>query len=89
MRHSAWFAAARSTELFGSSRIWAIAGESIFFDSVGKDLPPDYPAKAKNFAIATELGTKFMPLNFVPSTCFATTADKWKAFGASRGSTRR
>ncbi|WP_296713260.1 hypothetical protein [Rhodoblastus sp.] len=80
-----WFRAAFALEAFNDPDVWAIAGESVFFDAQEKNLPDGYVELARNYAVEKRLGRAFIKLNFVPSTCFATNATKWKEFGATRG----
>jgi len=80
-----WFAALAKEDLLTRPEILALAGESIFFDSRARALPPGHAVKAKAAAIARNLAAEYLPLNFVPSTCFATTREKWRSFGALRG----
>jgi len=80
-----WFDQARNFDLFKDDHCWAIAGESIYFDSRNKEvLNDDFE---RGIAIIEELSlvSKFVTLNFIPSTCFATTSQKWADFGATRG----
>jgi hypothetical protein len=80
-----WFRSAFALEAFNGPDVWAIAGESVFFDAQDKNLPDGYGELASKYAVENRLGRAFIKLNFVPSTCFATNAAKWKEFGATRG----
>jgi hypothetical protein len=66
---------------------WAIAGESIFFDAREKGPSGALVERAKRTSIERGFYNKFVPLDFIPSTCFATTRAKWKLFGDVRGRT--
>ena len=80
-----WFLAASGTDDFRSSRVWAIAGESIFFDGQSVQVSDEWVARAKLFAEARNLYNCYIELNFLPSTCFATTRSKWNEFSETRG----
>jgi len=83
-----WFAALNDVGVLSQPDILALAGESIYFDARANALPPGYAAQARAAAAARELTSAYIALNFVPSTCFATTAAKWAQFGAIRGQPR-
>jgi hypothetical protein len=80
-----WFLTMGASSEFLNEDVWAIAGESIFFD--GRELTPDAKivADATKYAIDYELGDKYIFFNFVPSTCFATSGRKWMNFSVTRG----
>ena len=80
-----WFDAALSLPEFQSPQVWAVSGESIFFDARGNALPPGYSSLARDFVMEERLVNAFQKLKFVPSTCFATTSEKWKEFSVTRG----
>lgn len=82
-----WFLACAQTEEFRSGRVWAIAGESIFFDARGKTVDTAFRAAATEFAIDEQLIDKFTENSFIPSTCFATSAHHWAEIGVTRGET--
>jgi hypothetical protein len=83
-----WLATLAEQGVLEQPDVLALAGESIFFDSRTRPVPPAHIAKAHEIAAARELGLYYVRLNFVPSTCFATTRDKWRVFGALRGQPR-
>ncbi len=83
-----WFAALHDGGLLDQPDILALAGESIYFDARRETLPEGYAAKARQVAAARGLAADYVKLNFIPSTCFATTRAKWAAFGAVRGQPR-
>lgn len=80
-----WFLAMRDSAAFGEQSIWAIAGESIFFD--GQRVMPDrhFIDEAKRHIEKDRLWEQFIPFDFIPSTCFATTREKWAQFSDTRG----
>jgi hypothetical protein len=80
-----WFESAFALDSFKSEDVWAISGESIFFDAQDRILPEDYAELARKYAVENALGHSYIKFNFVPSTCFGTTAEKWKEFGSTRG----
>jgi tetratricopeptide (TPR) repeat protein len=80
-----WFMMMRNSPAFLDDSIWAIAGESIFFDG-GKVVPDRQLVEAaKVYAKANRLWQQFIPFDFIPSTCFATNQKKWAQFSATRG----
>jgi hypothetical protein len=83
-----WFDRARTHPMFLRPDVWAIAGESRFFDSYRHSPSTSDVARALEIATTANLIDKFAYLNFVPSSCFATTRNKWAEFGETRGSTR-
>ena len=83
-----WFAALHDGGLLDQPDILALAGESIYFDARRETLPPGYAASARQAAAARGLTADYVKLNFIPSTCFATTRAKWAVFGALRGQPR-
>jgi hypothetical protein len=80
-----WFKSAFALDAFRSPDVWAISGESIYFDAKGKVLPAGYAELARNHAVKNAWGRAYIDLNFIPSTCFGTTASKWKEFSETRG----
>ncbi len=80
-----WFIAMRNAPAFRDNAVWAIAGESIFFD--GRTVLPDkqFTEAARLHAVENQLWEKFIPLEFIPSTCFATNRQKWIQFSETRG----
>ena len=81
----AWFGAILRQGLLDDPRHWAIAGESVFFDARDKPLPEGWPAAMACLAGEEGLAGHYVIHNFIPSTCFATTAAHWHRFGATRG----
>lgn len=83
-----WFTTMIDHPAFLRDDVWAIAGESKFFDSRGN--PVSDTRKAEALAIATELEMvrKFCYHSWLPSSCFATTTAKWAEFGETRGLAR-
>ena len=83
-----WFGRALTHTMFLRPNVWAIAGESRFFDSY-RHSPSDTDVDlALEAARGYNLIDKFVYLDFLPSSCFATTRDKWAEFGDTRGMTR-
>lgn len=82
-----WFLACRRTDEFASDRTWAISGESIFFDAREKIVDNQFVQAAVQYAVAEQLGDKFAEIGFIPSTCFATSAQKWAKIAETRGQT--
>jgi hypothetical protein len=83
-----WFGRALTHPMFLRPDVWAIAGESRFFDSY-RHTPSDTDvARALESAKSHRLIDKFVYLDFLPSSCFATTRGKWAEFGDTRGTTR-
>lgn len=80
-----WFIAMEQSPSFLDNSVWAIAGESIFFD--GQGIVPDEKLveAAKAYATDQRLWEQFISFDFVPSTCFATNRQKWVQFSATRG----
>jgi hypothetical protein len=83
-----WFEKALAHPMFLRPNVWAIAGESRFFDS-HRHVPSNIDVRcALEVAHTQNLIDRFVYLDFLPSSCFATTRDKWAEFGDTRGSTR-
>jgi GR25 family glycosyltransferase involved in LPS biosynthesis len=83
-----WFQRALTHPMFLRPNVWAIAGESRFFDSHRHSPSDTDVARALEAARSHNLIDKFVYLDFLPSSCFATTRDKWAEFGDTRGTTR-
>lgn len=83
-----WFDWARNSEVFKRPDIWAVAGESIYFDSRGNHIPREVKVGIRNYAIHNELSRFFTEENFIPSSCFGTSAEKWRQFSMTRGDVR-
>jgi hypothetical protein len=83
-----WFERAFTHPMFLHPNVWAIAGESRFFDSY-RHIPLKTDLhRALEIARTQNLIDRFVYLDFVPSSCFATTREKWAEFGDTRGTTR-
>ena len=80
-----WFQAIRKQGLLEDERYWAITGESIFFNAENRRLPEGWQEEMRQLAIRDDLAKYYIAHNFLPSTCFATTIEKWKEFGYTRG----
>jgi hypothetical protein len=83
-----WFERALIHPMFLRPNVWAIAGESRFFDSYRHSPSDSDVSRALELAESRNLIDKFVYLDFLPSSCFATTRDKWAEFGDTRGTTR-
>ncbi len=82
-----WFEGALAHPMFVRPNVWAIAGESRFFDSY-RHVPSDADvSRALEVAQTQNLIDRFIYLDFLPSSCFATTGDKWAEFGKTRRTT--
>ena len=83
-----WFERALAHPMFLRREVWAIAGESRFFDSY-RHVPSNSDIRrALEVAHTEKLIDRFVYLDFLPSSCFATNRDKWAEFGNTRGTTR-
>jgi hypothetical protein len=83
-----WFESALAHPMFLRRNVWAIAGESRFFDSY-RHVPSNADVRrALEVALTQNLIDRFVYLDFLPSSCFATTRDKWAEFGETRGTIR-
>ena len=80
-----WFEAARKLPFFENERVWAITGEACLFVRAGTEMSEKEIATARSAASRAGLGQHFVTAPFVPSTCFATTREKWAEFGQTRG----
>lgn len=83
-----WFEKALTHPMFLRPNVWAVAGESRFFDSYRHTPAESDVSRALELAESSNLIDKFVYLDFVPSSCFATTRDKWAEFGETRGTIR-
>lgn len=82
-----WFERALVHPMFLRPNVWAIAGESRFFDS-NRHIPSDADVcRALHVAQSQNLIDRFVYFDFLPSSCFATTREKWSEFGKTRGAT--
>jgi hypothetical protein len=83
-----WFERALAHPMFLRPNVWAIAGESRFFDSY-RHVPSNADVRrALEVALTQNLIDRFVYFDFLPSSCFATTRDKWAEFGDTRGTPR-
>jgi hypothetical protein len=82
-----WFLEMSRSSAFHDDAVWAIAGESIFFDSQKVTLDGQFVADAKNYAKVNRLWEQFITFGFIPSSCFATNRHKWAEFAITRGET--
>jgi hypothetical protein len=83
-----WFERALTHPMFLRPNVWAVAGESRFFDSYRHSPSDTDVVRALELAESQNLIDKFVYLDFLPSSCFATTRDKWAEFGDTRGTIR-
>jgi len=83
-----WFERTLPHPMFLRPNVWAIAGESRFFDSFRHSPCDTDISDALHLAESHKLIDRFVYLEFVPSSCFATTRSKWAEFGETRGITR-
>jgi hypothetical protein len=83
-----WFERALIHPMFLRPNVWAIAGESKFFDSHRHSPSDTVVSRAVELAESNNLINKFVYFDYLPSSCFATTRDKWAEFGETRGTTR-
>jgi hypothetical protein len=80
-----WFETALAHPMFLRPNVWAIAGESRFFDS-NRHIPSDADVRrALEVAKSQNLIDRFVYLDFLPSSSFSTTREKWSEFGKTRG----
>jgi hypothetical protein len=83
-----WFERALAHPMFLRRNVWAIAGESRFFDSY-RHVPSIIDVRrALKIAHTQNLIDRFVYFDFLPSSCFATTREKWAEFGDTRGTIR-
>jgi hypothetical protein len=83
-----WFERALAHPMFLRPNVWAIAGESRFFDAYRHILLDGDVHRALEVAHTKNLIERFVYLDFLPSSCFATTREKWAEFGDTRGAIR-
>jgi hypothetical protein len=80
-----WFERVLAHPMFLRPKVWAIAGESKFFDA-GQHVPSSADVNhALEVAQIQGLMDCFVYFDFMPSSCFATSRDKWAEFGKTRG----
>jgi hypothetical protein len=82
-----WFERALAHPTFLRPNVWAIAGESRFFDSNRHIASGADVCRALEVAQSQNLIDRFVYLDFMPSSCFVTTRNKWAEFGKTRGTT--
>lgn len=80
-----WFSYCFGSEDFSREEIWAIAGESKVFDSGSRVVEEGEVQQAIDFCEEEHLYNKYTEFNFLPSSCFATSLEKWFEFGQTRG----
>lgn len=68
-----------------NERYWFVGGESPFFDSKGKPVPSEILAAARQVASVDKVRGSYVEESYVPSTCFATTAEVWSQVRSVRG----
>jgi hypothetical protein len=83
-----WFLGLRDLGVLEDHNVLALAGESIYFDARNSLLPAGYSEQAQAAALSCGYLNKFTVFGFIPSSCFATTREKWEVFGAIRGQPR-
>lgn len=83
-----WFRTMIEHPGFLRDDVWAIAGESKYFDAKGQHAPPEVAAEARDIARSQDLISRYTYLRLVPSSCFATTRAKWAEFAETRGMPR-
>jgi len=83
-----WGLMLRRQGLLDDDKIIAFAGESIYFDARRNNVEAKFIDTAREQAIERNLAKKYVKLNFLPSTCFFTTREKWALFGPTRGAPR-
>ena len=83
-----WFERALAHPMFLCQNVWAIAGESRFFDSYRHVPSTTDVHRALEIAHTGHLIDRFVYFDFLPSSCFATIPEKWAEFGSIRGTTR-
>jgi hypothetical protein len=80
-----WFERARRHHGFQREEVWAIAGESKFFEAQRHAPSAADINRALEVAKKHKLTDRFVYFDVLPSSCFATTRDKWAEFGKTRG----
>lgn len=78
----AWFDGVRSLL---NQQAWFAAGESPYFNSGADDVPSHMTDLLNMLANAPDVASTYVYEKFVPSTCFATTAEHWRRCGNMRG----
>jgi GR25 family glycosyltransferase involved in LPS biosynthesis len=67
------------------SKNLCIAGESIFFDAQYRDVSDKHIKIASDLIHNYNLQSYYLPLTFVPSSCFCTSDTIWEIIGTIRG----
>jgi hypothetical protein len=80
-----WFRQAAAVGLAEDDSVWAVSGESIFFNARGGQVTPELKSGALSHARFHNLYPTYTYHSFIPSSCFATTDKKWAEFGVTRG----
>lgn len=80
-----WFDALRRQGVLAADKVWAIAGESVFFNARNDELPCGWVDRMLKLTVEESLISYYVENRFVPSTCFATERSKWLQFGPTRG----
>jgi hypothetical protein len=83
-----WFERALAHPVFLRPDVWASAGESKFFDAKRQVPSSAEVNRALQVARDQRLIDRFSCEPLIPSSCFATTREKWTEFGKTRGSAR-
>ena len=83
-----WFCEMLAHEGAASTTIWAIAGESKYFDLKDKVASEEHTASARAIAEDNDFARLYTPVQLMPSSCFATTRAKWAEFAETRGMPR-
>ena len=80
-----WFSSLIMHRGFLRENVWAIAGESKYFDSRGGAVSEALVKDALQCARRHRLIARFTYFKWLPSSCFATTIEKWREFEETRG----
>lgn len=80
-----WFSIMIKHDGFLRDDVWAVAGESKHFDSKGADITSEITQEALRTAFDLDLISKYIYFQWLPSSCFATTKQKWSEFADTRG----
>jgi FkbM family methyltransferase len=80
-----WFSELREAGMLDQEHIWAIAGESIYFDARHKTIDQTFIDRVRAAASEEQLVDKYTPMQFIPSSSFATSGRRWAEFGETRG----
>lgn len=80
-----WFKGMFQSEAIKDSRCVAIAAESPYFNADEKDVPRDLRLDIIVGINKTDVGARFLPFNWVPSTVFGVNRDQWARIRDIRG----